>query len=273
MADVLFFMRSGWGNIWKQKTIWVFSAISIPGQIFNFFVKQPDSNLVAAFYYLVVNILFLIVNYISLFGVPYAAYCFSNGKVVNVPDTFSAVKKFAWRMLGSSCLLGLVLMPFMCGLLLFGMDRSTVPAHISDWAVFLLLPSSLFSGMWYFTMFEFFAYDGGIRESLKNAWELFTSHFSTLAILGISMTVAASLFTILSGVFTVLIQSGFELTALSDINYINPSAALGSNVLFVFVNRIVLIVLTPFYSSTFALAYLKYTSSREGNSPNLQPLP
>ena len=112
---------------------------------------------------------------------------FPMGKDVNVPDTFSAVKKFAWRMLGSSCLLVLVLMPFVCGLLLFGIDRSTVPAHISDWAILLFLPFSLFSGMSDFTMFEFFTYDGGIRESLKNTWGLFTSHFSTLAILGISM--------------------------------------------------------------------------------------
>ncbi len=154
-------------------------------------MKQPDSNLVGAFIYLAVLILFVIVNFISLFGVPYAAYCFSDGERCQCSGYFFCGKEIcmadAWQFLS----LRISAYTFCVRLLLFGIDRSTVPAHISDWAILLFLPFSLFSGMWYFTMFEFFAYDGGIRESLKNAWGLFTSHFSTLAILGISMALAA----------------------------------------------------------------------------------
>ena len=259
MADVLSFMRSGWGNIWKQKTIWVFSALSILGTIFRVSVKGPDLNSFEQPAYLPVNVLLLILLFLSLIGVPYAAYCFSIGKIVDVDETLDAVMKFAWRMIGVFGLVSLMLLPFMCLVFAFSRNAPTAPPHMYDRATLLSLPLALFTGTWDFTMFELFANDRGIRESIKKAWELFTSHFRTLAILGIIMALLIRFFAILSGIFTVLIQSGFDMTALSDINYINPSATLGTSVLFVLMNGIAQIVITPFNLATFALAYVKYT--------------
>jgi len=45
MADVFLFIQNAWKNIWKQKTIWLFSALSILNQwIFSFQIK-PESKL------------------------------------------------------------------------------------------------------------------------------------------------------------------------------------------------------------------------------------
>jgi hypothetical protein len=257
MADVLSFMRHGWRNIWKQKTIWVFSALSIISPFFRVFVTEPDLNSFWLPTYLAAIVLILILFFISLTGVPYAAYCFSIGKKVDAGETLSAIKKYAWRLLCSNCLVFLVLLPFMCLALVFTLNTSPESSQITVRWIFML-PLALFTGMWDFTMFELFANDRGIQESMKNAWGLFTAHFSTLAILGMIIPIVFRFFDIFSGIFTVLIQSGFDMTALRDINFLNPSASLGTNLLFVFMNGIAQIVITPFISSAFALAYVKY---------------
>jgi len=155
----------------------------------------------------------------------------------------------------------------MCLVLVFTLISSPESSQITDRAALLLLPISLFTSMSYFTMFEFFANDRGIRESLKNAWDSFTSHFSTLAIIGLMLGLISWICTIFFGMVTVLIQSGFDMTALSNINYITPSASLGTNVLFVLMNGIAQIVITPFSVSTFALAYVKYAGVKTIVSP------
>lgn len=262
MTDALLLMRHGWRNIWKQKTVWLFSALPVLDQLFRVFVTKPDPQSIWLLPYFAENLLSLVLFFVSFIAVPYLVYCFAVEKTVNVQEALSAVKKFAWRVLGCSCLSFFVLFPFVFLVSAFSMNTSTQSLHISDKLTLLSLPLTLFSGVWDFTMFEFFVNDGSIRKSLKNAWGLFIAHFSTVAIIGIMMTLVLRLYTTLSGVLTVLIQSGPDLTALSKINYINPSATFSENVLFVLINAIGSIFLFPFSVSVFALAYLEYSKSK-----------
>ena len=67
-------------------------------------------------------------------------------------------------------------------------------------------------------MFEFFAKDSGIRQSLKEAWALFTAHFGVLATLGIIMIIIYRIYSTIPGILTVLIQSGFSVASLGKLN-------------------------------------------------------
>jgi len=114
-----------------------------------------------------------------------------------------------------------------------------------------------------FALCGFFAKDFGIRQSLKDAWDLFTSHFGVLTILGMIMGLLTWLCSIAAGILTLLIQSGFDLTSLSKLNYFNPSMSLSKNALFVIINGAGQIVWTVFSSSIFVLAYLKYSGVKD----------
>ena len=268
MADVLLFMQHGWKNIWKQNTVWVFSALPFLDQVFRVFVPRPDSKSIWLLPYLAESLLAIVLFFVSFIGVPYLVYCFYVEKQVSVQETLSAVKKFTWRVLGCSCLSILFLSPFIFLVVAFSLNTSTQPPQLSNKAVFLFLPLALFTGTWDFTMFEFFSSDKGIRKSLKNAWMLFTAHFSTLAMLGLIMALVFRLYTISSGILTVLIQFGLDLPALSEFNYINPSAALSKNFLFILVNGIGQVIFTPFSVSAFVLAYLKYNGVKTSMLPS-----
>jgi hypothetical protein len=124
------------------------------------------------------------------------------------------------------------------------------------------LPLSIFSCLWDFSIFGFFENDWGIRQSIANAWSLFTSHFRVLALLGILILILFRICFAVSGMVTVLLQSGFDMASLSNLNYIDPSTTLGENGLFMFINGVNQIIFTTFSTSVFVLAYLKYRGVR-----------
>jgi hypothetical protein len=263
MADAFVFIQNGWKNIWKQKTIWLFSALSILNQwIFSFQIK-PESKLLGGLLSLGVFLISIILFYISLIGVPYLAYTFSIGKVVTVQETLLAVRKLLGRVIGCSCLGFILIIPLALVALAISRNDSAQTVHMFDKVILLLLPISLFSALWDFSLFGFFANDWGIRQSLKNAWALFTSHFSVLAILGISVAIIIRIYSTASGILAVLFQSGFDITSLAALNYINPAASLSKNILFAILNGIGGVIFTPFFTSVFVLAYLKYSGAKK----------
>lgn len=79
MADVFLFVRHGWKSIWKQKTIWLFSALPIFNQLFNTFQIKRDTNLLLQFILLILDFIFIILSFTSIIGVPYLAYRFLIG--------------------------------------------------------------------------------------------------------------------------------------------------------------------------------------------------
>jgi len=207
----------------------------------------------------ILAILLVILNSI---GVPYLVYCFTMSRPATFEEAFSAVGKFFGRVLGCSLLGLLVLSP--CFFLVFAIsfDTSTQPPHFSNNMFLLTLPLALFAPLPDFALFEFFKKDLGIRQTLANAWHLFTSHFGILAILGIVLIVVYRIFSAASGIFTVLIQSGFDMAALSKLNYLNPSVSFRGDLLFVLVDGIILMIYTVFSTSVLALAYLKYSEAK-----------
>ena len=236
MADVFLFLRQGWNNIWKQNTIWLFGALPIFHQLFIAFQIEPGQNLSGSLLSLVEVLISTILSLVSFMGVPYLAYCFSIGRSSTVQETLFAIRKFSGRVIGCSCLVFLILVPYLFLAFTISTNTSTQQLELSNQFTLILFPLSIFSAMVDFSFFGFFANDSGIRKNLKAAWELFTAHFGVLAMLGIILGIMFRIFSTAAGISTLLIQSGFDLTSLSKLDYINPSMTLSRNILFVLIN-------------------------------------
>jgi hypothetical protein len=264
MADVFLFIQNGWKNIWKQRTIWLFSILPVVlGQIISFFPIKPEAKLLWALLSLITVFIYFVLSFISFIGVPYLAYSFSVGKSVTIQETLLAVKKFSGRIIGCSCLGLILISPLLFIVLAISIDKSTHIFQYSDKTLLLLRSFSLLGAIWNFSIFGLFANDWGIWQSVKNAWFLFWSHFGGLALLGISMVVIFWIYDVMSGMLTVLIQSGFDISALHGLDYINPAATLIKNPLFIFLASIEQIIAMPFSLSVLALAYLKYSGTKK----------
>jgi hypothetical protein len=260
MTDVLVFMRHGWKSIWKQKAIWLFSTVTVLSQLYNLVQVKRPTELLPSLLALAVSFISIYLFYVSYIGVPYLAYSYLIGKPVSIQETLSAVKKFSGRVLGCSCLGFLAISPILFWVLSASINNSTHRLEMSSSTILALMSLSVFAALTQFTIVGFFENDWGIRKSLGQAWGLFKSHFGVLAILGLILAIIFRIYSVVSGVSTVLIQSGFDLTSLSNLNILNPSASLSKNLLFVLINGIGQIVFTPLSASIFVSAYLKYNN-------------
>jgi hypothetical protein len=258
MTDTVLFIRTAWKSIWTQNTIWIFSSLVLINQLFPISRPKPGANLFELASFILIDLIYLALTIISFIGVPYLSYCLSINKARTVKQTFFAIWKFSGRVLGCSCLGFALVSPLIYWVLNISTNRTTYGTLISDKTFILLIPVSLFSAFWSFSLFGFFADNSGIWQSIKNAWGLFTAHFGTLAILGIGIPITGRIYGIISGILTVLIQSGFDITSLAQFNYINVLPTLSKNLLFILINGIGQIVLSPLSTSIFAFAYLKY---------------
>ncbi len=259
MADVFLFMRHGWKSIWKQKTIWLFSALPILNQLFNIFQVKREADMLLRFISLIIGLIFIILSFASIVGVPYLAYRYLIGNSATIQETISAVKKFSGRVIGCSCLGFLSLSPIFFWVLATSTDGSTRTLEFSNKINLVLLPLSIFAALGQFTFVAFFENDWGIRQSLDKAWNLFKNHFSVLTILGLILAIIFKSYSTISGIFTVLIQSGFDMATINNFNIFNPFASLSKNLLFVLLNGIGQIIFTPLSASIYISAYLKYS--------------
>lgn len=262
MTDVSLFIQHGWQNIWKQKTIWLFSALSSFATLFYALPVKYDQSLVLSLLYLLISLIFMVLLFVSTVGVPYLAYCFSIGKPASIQDTLLAVRKFAGRIIGCSCLGVLLISPCIFLAFAISLNNSTQPSQISNTIILLTLPLSVTSSLWDFSVFGFFANDWSIRKTIKNAWNLFTSHFVVLATLGILVILVFRISSAIFGILTVLIQTGFDVASISTLNLINPSTTLDNNLLFAVLTGISQMIYGTFTASILALAYLKYSGAK-----------
>jgi hypothetical protein len=260
MADVILFIRQGWKSIWQQKTIWLFSAITIFSQLYGIVRFKRPTDLLSSLILIIINLIFILLYYVSYIGVPYLAYKFLVGKPATLQETLSAVKKFSGRVVGCSCLSLLALSPLLLWVIIVSINSSTHRLEIANKTILALMPLSIFAALLQFTIVGFFENDWGIRQSLENAWRLFTSHFGVLAILGLILAIILRVYSALAGTLTMLIQSGFDLASLSTFNALNSSTSLSNNLLFVLIYGIGQIVLFPLSASIFITAYLKYNN-------------
>ncbi len=206
MADIFWFLNHGWKNIWKQNNIWLFSVLALLNNLFQIIIIKHE----LPFYIITATgVIPIILSFVGVIGVLYLAYCFSVGKPASIHETLTAARKFSGRVIGCSCLTLLILFPFLILFLVISINISSKHDQVSNSMTLLSLPLSVFVAVWYFSIFGFFANDWGVRRSVSGAWTLFVSHVKTLAMLGIISAIITRIYFAVSGMLTVLFQSGF----------------------------------------------------------------
>jgi len=256
-SDIALFLRSGWENIWKEKTIFLFTALSSVSVIFRL-LSFPPSMGWFSFIEILINFIFMCVSYI---GTTYIAHCVSMGEPVTIGKTLQAVRKSLLRIIGIFILMILIILPFFIAFYVYSIS-SHQPDPISaivQGAYWAALPLSISTAWSYFLFAEIIINGFGILKSLKNATSLFLAHFGAMALLGIIIWGLGQIITILLGMASMLIQSNFAVTALTTLNYIHPSASFSHNYLYQFVDMLWAIIWVAFATSSFIRAYVKYS--------------
>lgn len=258
MAQAILFFQQGWKNAWKQKTIWLFSALPLINQFLTAYPNKKNLSFIQVSLFLFEALVFVILYIASFIGVPYLAYSFITNQPTTIQKTFTAIRSLFARTLGCSCLGLLALLPLLFIVFSISINTSTQLISIPDKMFLSFLPLSIFSAFWQFILFGFVANDHDIYRSIKEAWSIFRSHFGTLALIGISMEVIIWIVSIISGVVTVLVQSRFDATTLNQIDYINPGTLLSHTKLYVLLIGVCYTIERVVETFVYASAYIAY---------------
>lgn len=259
MSDIFLFMKHGWKNLWKLNIIWFFSFLSIVNNFTNFISINQEYSLSTQFIFLTFRFLLIIPSFIGSVAVPYLAYRFLINESTTIQQALQAVKKFSVRIIGSGFLFFLILSPLYCFAIANTMANSNIkPIQLSDQTLLAFFPLAIFSSMWDFTRLGFFAHDLNIKQSISSAWNILKSHFFVLGILGVIRAIILYMASAIAGIITLLIQSDFDFTVISELSLLNPYASLYNNLLFLIINSFLFILLNPYTAFVFTSAYLKY---------------
>ena len=265
MSEIFALVHLAWESIWKQKNIWLFSALPVAAQFFPSNRLGPDSSFLQILFILL-NILVLILFWLAgTIGVPYLSYRFAIGKPATIRETLMAIRKFSGRVLKLSCLSVIVLIPCLFSVWVISAQNSRPLINFSNNLALAAMPLSIFAAFWDFSIAGFFVGDLKIRESIKNAWALYANHFSFLATTGIILAVAFWVLSVTAAIATLFIQSRFDTASLQDLNIISPYTALSNNLLFQLIVGGIQIIWSPFSTSIFILAFVNYSKIKPIN--------
>lgn len=275
MTDVFTFFQLGWKNLWKEKTLWLFSALLFVEPLVRLvFPIQKVPTFLPSLLNLVASFIFLALAYISFIGTTYVAYSIAADTPVSVQETFQASKKFFWRVIASSCLFSLFFIVFivLCVLLVFVFYFKR-PLHLLDFSRYFFLISmllSVFIAPWYFLVAEVVVNNSKIGKSMENAWDLFIENFAVLVVIGVVLSIIWYVVNIIISTAAILIQYNFDFTALSKLNFINPHLSFLGNKLYVLVITVAGAAWRTYNTSIFMVAYLKYRSSKNDKHNTLE---
>ena len=239
MSDISLLLQRGWENIWKDKTIWLFSALILIDPLVHLvFPIQKIVDLPSSLLSLAVSFASFFLTFISFTGVSYVAYCIAIGNPVNLQTAFQIAKKIFWRVVALTFLLFLFFAPCLCLVFILSFKKPPQIVDFSHNISFTLFPLSIFAAMWYFLLTETIANDSGIRKSMKTAWAVFTHNFSVLAIIGVILAGALYATNISISIITMLVQNNFDFTALSKLDFISPYLSFTGNNLYSLITAI-----------------------------------
>jgi len=227
MSEISSFLQRGWNNIWKEKILWIFSALILVDPLIRLvFPLQKSSALLPSFLNLVISFVSLYLLYVRIIGVTYIVYWETIGNPVNIHTVIQKVRNLFWQVVTSTFLFFLLvaLCIALC-LVMVSIVFMTKPLQFSDTPRILnlaMLALSIFSAPQYFLLAEIIVNDSGIRKSIEAAWELFLENFVKLTKIGIILSIIWYGINLVISTTTILIQYNFDFAALSRLNFIFP---------------------------------------------------
>jgi hypothetical protein len=273
MSDISLFFRRGWKNLWKEKILWLFSALFLAAALISFIT--PTQNLLSAILYFVGNLISLTLVYISNIGITYVAYFIAAGNPVSIQETFQVSRKFFWRVIASSCVFFLFFIVFfllLCLLPVFIFYFKRLPqlSGFSNYFFFISIFLPIFSAPWYFLLAEIVVNDSKIGKSMENAWDLFIENFAVLVVIGFILSIMLYAINVTLGVTTLLIQNDFDFSALSKLNFIAPQLLFVNNSFYKLGSMITNTLWRTYSISIFMVAYFKYRGLKDDKQNTLE---
>ena len=257
MSDILFLLQRGWKNIWKEKGLWVFSALILIGPLVRLIMPiQKSADLISSF----INLATSALTFISYAGATFVAYCIVVRKAVIIKEAFQVATKSFWRVIGSSFLFLLfIAAPFLCLVFMLSFKQYRQSSDFAHSFFFASILLSFLTAMWYFSLTEIVMRNSGIVMSLKSAWGIFKDHFAVLAVIGILITFLWHIANMIVGITTILIQYNFDFIVLGKLDFISPHLSFPNNRWYGLGSGIAQTIWLAYSTSIFVLAYLKYS--------------
>jgi len=222
---------------------------------------QKYVNLAPSCLNLVVSFATIYFSFLSLAGMSFVAYHTTVGSLTNLSTAFQASKKLFWRVVALSFLLLVFFAP--CAFVFaFSFWRFLQIKDFPHVVLLTSIPLSIFTAMWYFPITEAIANDSKIGKSLRAAWTVFTSHFVNLTIIGLLLIGALHLINIVISIAVLLVQSGFDISALSQLDFIYPQLSFLGNRFYELLLAIPQAAWQAYSISIFTVAYLEYNSAK-----------
>ncbi len=260
MSDIFLFLQNGWKNIWKEKLLWLFSALFILNALISFIPIHNNAGLLMNLLGIAKAFTSWFLITISSLGLTYIAYCTINGIPVNIQTTFLVIRKFFWKVFYASIVILFFLAPFICLVLIFSFssNKQLFPIMLAHNFRIVIIPLSVFGTISFFLTAEIITSESSIWKSLKTVWVVFTKHFAVLAFIGIILTVAGYAIDITIGSAIILFQHKFDLAVLSKLDFIAPYLSFTNQNPYTLAEAITQSVWRPYNTSVFILAYVKY---------------
>jgi hypothetical protein len=259
MAEVSSLLKNGWENIWKNKTLWVFSFLVLTEPVIRLIIPiQKGVDLPSSFFNLVVGFISIYFSFLSDAGVSFVSYRIAIHEPTNLQTAYQASKNIFWRVVAVTFTIFLIISPCICSVFMLSFKQPLQIADFSHNFFFTSIPLSVFSAIFYFPITEMIANNSKVGKSLKAAWTIFTFHFASLAIIGLLLALVSYLANLSVSATFLLSQNSFDLTSLGKLDFISPHLSISNNNFYKLISAFFTSVWTTYSTSVFTVAYLKY---------------
>ncbi len=269
MTDIGLFLRQGWQNIGKQKSILFFAAISGLGPpslvLANALGERLNQNapLLALLLILFGWFAYAYLEMVGAAGRTFAAFSAADGEDASIAATWEVVRRSWRKVFLLYCILVACMLPFLCVIIVLSSSKPPQPARLPHFATLLGLALTSISALSNFWLAGIVARGMGIRESFRPAWTEFSRHFWPLVCMGAIASAGLQVLTIVIGILALLLKSGFGVGAvLRTIDYVAPGASLGSYVPYQLMWAVLAAAYYAMLAAVFMAAYVKYSKAR-----------
>lgn len=264
MRETFTFIKFGFKNFWKEKSIWFFSSLPF---FFGIFYIIINLNLRSPFISRWYDFLDGILSSICNTGIVFGAFLCVSKKSVTLQTIITGIKSYYWKGLGCKILLSLIFSPLL--VVLFSLNWIAVYRHNQDlpliW-LFTFVSSTVLQTFFYLSIFELFNQNLGIWKSIKNGFSFFGSHIVLFVSLGIfTCTINLAVQSIIKIIISILFNNS-KIGGVFNFYYLFQNSSFNSNPFYIIFSGLGMMLCFQFSSFVFASAYNKYRSVSDPSS-------
>ncbi len=259
MVDISSFLKIGWENIWKNKSLWGFSFLILIEPIARIFVPhQTNPDLFASLLSFAIDLASYYLLILSIVGVSFISYHIAVGESTNLQVAYQTSKRIFWHVAGLMFALSLLLSPFTCAVFVYSYKYSPQFTDITRNFLVASIPLSAFSAIFHFSLAEIVINNAKIVKGLKSAWTIFFKHFVVLIALGLLLAITSYLINAIFSAGLMVTQNNLDILSLKNLDFLSLYSSFTNNNFYKLASTILAIFWGTYNTSVFMVAYLKY---------------